>query len=261
MEVIGVAYHWTPARQTKWQHWAVSLNAELTLLHTHPDRADQATYAGNTHFEFGAYAVAAHFAQTEGPYILVNDTLLDTHAYTLWAVWLRHKFIGRAVRSSPPDITRGIYADLYPAPRERPVEIPDPYASSWIFYLATRGDLEVFCNLVEQVIDCPGIDLSKAYTAFLNRWMNSFIPWVGYQGPRQPDDLARKRQTIIWEHRLSYELRDKGLLHSFNGLAYHILRIFDKVLRRIYSSPESRIPKPNGESATKKVALTDNRSR
>ena len=88
MEVLGVAYHWTPARQAQWQRWADRLGARLTLLHTHPDRADQPTYVGNTHFEFTAYAAAARHAQTDGPYVVVNDTLLERHATTLWANWL-----------------------------------------------------------------------------------------------------------------------------------------------------------------------------
>ncbi|MEY3711571.1 MAG: hypothetical protein RL104_354, partial [Bacteroidota bacterium] len=70
MEVLGVAYHWTPARQAQWQRWAASLGAELTLIHTHPDSADQPTYVGNNHFEFGAYAAADRHARTPGPYVL-----------------------------------------------------------------------------------------------------------------------------------------------------------------------------------------------
>ena len=67
MEVLGVAYHWTPARQAQWQRWADRLGAQLTLLHNHPDRANQPTYVGNTHFEFSAYAAAARHARTDGP--------------------------------------------------------------------------------------------------------------------------------------------------------------------------------------------------
>ena len=33
MHVLGVAYHWTPARQAQWQRWADALGAQLTLLH------------------------------------------------------------------------------------------------------------------------------------------------------------------------------------------------------------------------------------
>ncbi len=76
MEVLGVAYRWTPARHAQWQRWADRLGARLTLLYTHPDRADQPTYVGNTHFEFTGYAAAARHAQTDGPYVVVNDTLL-----------------------------------------------------------------------------------------------------------------------------------------------------------------------------------------
>ena len=143
MEVLGVAYHWTPARQAQWQRWAKRLGAELTLLHTHPDRADQPTYVGNDHFEFGAYAAAAQHARTDGPYVLVNDTLLDRHASGLWASWL--------LAASNSLHTDGVHCDVYPAPRERPDEIPDPYASSWIFYLPARSNLDFFSAAVQRV--------------------------------------------------------------------------------------------------------------
>ncbi len=122
MEVLGVAYHWTPARQAQWQRWADRLSAQLTLLHTHPDRASEPNYVGNAHFEFGAYAAAAQHAQSTGPYVLVNDTLLDRHAHRLWARWL--------LAASNSLHASGAHCDVYPAPRERPAEIPDPYASS-----------------------------------------------------------------------------------------------------------------------------------
>ena len=227
MEVLGVAYHWTPARQAQWQRWADRLCAELTLLHTHPDRADQSTYVGNTHYEFTAYAAAAHHARTDGPYVLVNDTLLDRHAASLWANWL--------LAASNSLNGSGVYCDVYPAPRERPVEIPDPYASSWIFYLPTRTDLKTLSAVTQQVVSQPAADPSSAYSAFLNRWLNHPLPGVGYQGPRSPEDLARKRQTIMWEHALSQLLATSNQLRPFTGTGYRMLRTLDKVLRRLKS--------------------------
>lgn len=224
MEVLGVAYHWTPARQAQWQRWAASIRAELTLIHTHPDRADQPTYVGNDHFEFGAYAAADRHARTPGPYVLVNDTLLDRHAHRQWARWLR-----RSPLRAP-----GVHCDVYPAPHERPAEIPDPYASSWIFYLPTRADLESFTAAVRQTLAQPTAQPSPAYAAFLDRWLNHPLPGVGYQGPRSPEDLARKRQTILWEHALSRHLTAANQLKAFNGLNYRVLRRIDQVLRRLH---------------------------
>jgi hypothetical protein len=227
MEVLGVAYHWTPARQAQWQRWAASLGAELTLIHTHPERVDQPTYVGNNHFEFGAYAAADRHARTFGPYVLVNDTLLDRHAHRLWVHWLRRRTF------QPP----GVHCDVYAAPRERPAEIPDPYASSWIFYLPTRADLETFTAAVRQILAQPTAQPSPAYEAFLDRWLNHPLPGVGYQGPRSPEDLARKRQTIMWEHSLSRLLVISNQLHPFTGLGYRALRLADKVLRRTNQQP------------------------
>lgn len=224
MEVLGVAYHWTPARQAQWQRWADRLGAQLTLLHTHPDRADQATYVGNTHFEFTGYAAAARHAQTDGPYVVVNDTLFRSHASGLWANWL--------LAASSSLHASGVFCDVYPAPRERPAEIPDPYASSWIFYLPTRADLETLSAAVQWVVSQPAAEPSPSYRAFLDRWLNHPVPGVGYQGPRTPEDLARKRQTIVWEHVLSQLLATSNQLRAFSGTRYKILRFIDKILRR-----------------------------
>ncbi len=232
MHVLGVAYHWTPARQAQWQRWADALGAQLTLLHTHPDRADQPTYVGNAHFEFGAYAAADRFAAPSGPYVVVNDTLLDRHAHRLWARWLRAA--SNSLRAA------GVHCDVYPAPRERPAEIPDPYASSWIFYLPTRADLESFCAAVRATLAQPAAQPSPAYEAFLDRWLNHPLPGVGYQGPRTPADLARKRQTILWEHALSRLLATSNQLHPFKGFSYRALRLADKVLRRT-QNPKIRV--------------------
>lgn len=241
MEVLGVAYRWTPARHAQWQRWADRLGARLTLLYTHPDRADQPTYVGNTHFEFTGYAAAARHAQTDGPYVVVNDTLLDRHASILWAKWL--------LASSNSLHAAGVHCDVYPAPRERPAEIPNPYASSWIFYLPTRADLETLSAAVQQVVSQPPAEPSPAYRAFLDRWLNHPVPGVGYQGPRTPEDLARKRQTIMWEHALSQLLVTSNQLQPFKGTRYRILRFIDKVLRRIQllarpAKQETRNQKP-----------------
>lgn len=225
MHVLGVAYHWTPARQAQWQRWADRLGAQLTLLHTHPDRAGLPTYVGNDHFEFGAYAAAARHAAPNGPYLVVNDTLLDRHASGLWANWLL---------AAPNSLhAAGVHCDVYPAPRERPSEIPDPYASSWIFYLPARSDLDFFSAAVQRVLDAPSAPPSAAYAAFLDRWLNHPLPGVGYQGPRSPEDLARKRQTIIWEHSLSRFLVARNQLQPFSGTGYRALRTIDKALRRL----------------------------
>ncbi len=229
MEVLGVAYHWTPARQAQWLRWADRLSAQLTLLHTHPDRSSEPNYVGNAHFEFGAYVAAAQYAQSKGPYVLVNDTLLDRHAHRLWARWL--------LAASNSLHASGVQCDVYPAPRERPAEIPDPYASSWIFYLPTRADLESFCAAVRETLVQPAAEPSPAYEAFLDRWLNHPLPGVGYQGPRTPADLARKRQTILWEHSLSRLLVTSNQLHPFTGIGYRALRLADKVLRRLNQQP------------------------
>lgn len=244
MEVIGVAFHWTPARQAQWQGWADQLGAELTLLHTHPDRKEHPCFIGNDHFEFGAYARASEHARTSGPFVLVNDTLLDRHASSLWARWL--------LVTSNRLQTPGVYCDVYPAPRERPAEIPDPYASSWIFYLPSQADLSAFSAAVRRTLEpvastesaeyatSANLELSPAYESFLRRWLYHPVPGVGYQGPRSPADLARKRQTIIWEHALSRELQSLGFLQPFRGWQYHLIRLVDRILRRLQTAGRGR---------------------
>jgi hypothetical protein len=244
MEVIGVAFHWTPARQAQWQGWADQLGAELTLLHTHPDRQEHPYFVGNDHFEFGAYARASDHARTSGPFVVVNDTLLDRHASGLWARWL--------LATSNWLQTPGVYCDVYPAPRERPAEIPDPYASSWIFYLPSQTDLREFSAAVRRSLEssvsgesakyatAATPEPSPAYEAFLRRWLYHPLPGVGYQGPRSPADLARKRQTIIWEHALSRELQSLGFLRPFKGWEYRFIRLVDRLLRRLRTVRQGR---------------------
>jgi hypothetical protein len=244
MEVIGVAFHWTPARQAQWQGWADQLGAELTLLHTHPDRQEHPYFVGNDHFEFGAYARASDHARTSGPFVVVNDTLLDRHASGLWARWL--------LATSNWLQTPGVYCDVYPAPRERPAEIPDPYASSWIFYLPSQTDLREFSAAVRRTLEssvsgesakyatAATPEPSPAYEAFLRRWLYHPLPGVGYQGPRSPADLARKRQTIIWEHALSRELQSLGFLRPFQGWLYRFIRFVDRLLRRLQTVRRGR---------------------
>lgn len=244
MEVIGVAFHWTPARQAQWQGWADQLGAELTLLHTHPDRKEHPCFVGNNHFEFGAYARASEHARTSGPFVVVNDTLLDRHASGLWARWL---LITNNLLQTP-----GVYCDVYPAPRERPAEIPDPYASSWIFYLPSQADLSAFSAAVRRTLEpvasgesanygpAANLELSPTYEAFLRRWLYHPVPGVGYQGPRSPADLARKRQTIIWEHGLSRELQSLGFLKPFQGWKYRFIRLVDRLLRRLQTASRGR---------------------
>lgn len=244
MEVIGVAFHWTPARQAQWQGWADQLGAELTLLHTHPDRKEHPCFVGNDHFEFGAYARASEYARTSGPFVVVNDTLLDRHASGLWARWLL------ATSNWLP--TPGVYCDVYPAPRERPSEIPDPYASSWIFYLPSQADLSAFSAAVRRTLEpvtsakslkyatSANLEFSPAYEAFLRRWLYHPVPGVGYQGPRSPADLARKRQTIIWEHALSRELQSLDVLRPFQGWEYRFIRLVDRLLRRLQTAGRGR---------------------
>ena len=89
---------------------------------------------------------------------------------------------------------------------------------------------------MRQTLDQPAAKLSPAYEAFLDRWLNHPLPGVGYQGPRTPEDLARKRQTILWEHALSRHLTTSNQLHPFNGLNYRALRRIDQVLRRLQKS-------------------------
>jgi len=89
---------------------------------------------------------------------------------------------------------------------------------------------------VRETLDQPAVEPSPAYQAFLDRWLNHPLPGVGYQGPRTPADLARKRQTILWEHTLSRHLTATNQLRTFKGLNYRVLRRIDQVLRRLQKS-------------------------
>ena len=224
VEVLGVSYNWSEASLSAWETWSSKLGAQFTPLITNPEWSKDPAYVGNDHYEFGAYAAAEHMARTIGPYILVNDTLLIRHAKYVWQRILKSVIIKKGQ----------ILVDSFPAPHERPKEIPSPYASSWIFVIADFNDLVLFCSLVKRVISEPLEPSTPEYTAFLNRWLHSSIPWKGYQGKSSNHDLQRKLKTIQWEHKLSVELHEHQVFMSFWGWRYELVRYLDRILRRFY---------------------------
>lgn len=224
MEVLGVSYNWSDARQAEWERWSSQISAQFTPLITNPEWSDDPSYVGNQHFEFGAYAAAARMARTSGPFVLVNDTLLVRHAKSLWQGIVKSAGVSKGQ----------ILVDSFHAPHERPKEIPNPYASSWLFVIADLKDLEFFCGLVENVLTEPLKSPSREYEKFLKRWLRNPIPLAGYQGSRKAQDFERKMLTIQWEHRLSAELHKHDLFQSFRGGRYKVARVLDRILRRIY---------------------------
>ena len=239
LEILGVVHSKGQRRLNDWKQWAKAVGADhISILDTGIDPTDpspldnsadiQWNFVSNEHFEFGAYSKLAKYARSEGPYVVVNDTLHSAHHARWWAYMVSNSLKKWMPRSFE------VLVDAMDAPKEQPIEIPHQYASSWIFVIRTRTDLNHFCFLVEQVLALDERKVSSNYERFIQRWLGSKLPLVGWHGPQTKAQIERKRRSIYWEHQLSHKLNDANALRSFGSYNrfYPILRIVDRIIRR-----------------------------
>ena len=228
MEVIGVSHGLTQSEYRQWQSFAQRVGASnWHILDTgnpaHDAKHDRVHGAENTYYEFGAYAQVAAVVQTQGPYLILNNTLLKTRAVWAW---------GNRLHALPQKLTFPIYGDATPSPNSQIPEIPSPYYASWLFLVRDKDSLAGFCAAVQRATQQAITEESPAYKAYLAEWLMPKNRWYGWHGAKTPENLARKGKTIRWEHRLSIELATLNI-HSFARLGpWHIaVQTLDKIKR------------------------------
>lgn len=227
MELVGVSHGLTLQELGRWEDFATSLRAKHWHVYDTGSPAFDAqtvevSPVSNSHYEFGAYLAGAQGVKTEGPYVLVNSTVFQTRA--LWA-WKR------IVRTSN-GFEAPMYGDATPSPDLRIAEIPHPYFASWIFLVRDRKALEAFGHALDRVLSAVTPTPSPAYAGYLQRWLQPRSRFYGWHGTKTPKALARKKQTIQWEHRLSIELAPLGIQSFAKYSPWHAMAQFlDKIHR------------------------------
>ncbi len=182
----------------------------------------------NEQFEFGGYLTLCERMEGDGPFVIMNDTLFRTHDTKGWLELLQ--------QIPQLDADRlVVYGDIRKDGSEL-IERPDPFLASWIFVLPNRVTLEVLQSGLKAILAEDVRPLSAEYEAFLQRWLNPTGIMGGWHGKKGDDELRRKRQCVIWEHRLSKWLLDAGVelssMGEWNSRKYQWLRIKDRLKTR-----------------------------
>jgi hypothetical protein len=93
-----------------------------------------------------------------------------------------------------------------------------------------------FKQILCEVLQEETLLLSPEYEAFLASWIEPKSGWRGWHGASSQAEKARKRQCIVWEHRLSLRLLASGMdlrsLGEWDPGLYRRLRIADRLKTR-----------------------------
>jgi len=227
MEIVGVSHGLTLQELMRWEALATSLRAKHwrvydTGIPAFDAKTSEVSEVSNSHYEFGGYLAGCQGVKTEGPYVIVNSTVFQTRALWAWK-WI--------VRTSN-GFKAPIYGDATPSPDPRIEEIPQPYYASWIFLVRDREALEAFGHALDRVLGVVTPTPSPSYAAYLQRWLEPRSRFYGWHGTKTPKALARKKQTIQWEHHLSHELAPLGIQSFAEYSPWHAMAQFlDKIHR------------------------------
>jgi hypothetical protein len=187
----------------------------------------------NAYFEFSGYLELIAQMQTEGPYILANDTWFKTHNRCLWRMLLRQFLVKAHAADS-------IFGDIR-TETSAFSEKPSPYLSSWIFYIPNKALLMQFKASLERAIELAHeANFSDGYKSYVEDWLNPKNPWYGWHMDSQNSEvLERKRRCIYIEHQLNLQLIDAQL--SLKSLGYQqrrlyfVLRWVDRLQTRLHA--------------------------
>jgi hypothetical protein len=221
-----------PEQMSQWRsHWK-AFYSKLHIINNQPgDTYGQA--GSNRYFEFSGYLEAIDLFQTEGPFILCNDTWFKTHNMSLWTLLLQ-----RFLRNSPK--ADDIFGDLR-TELSNFIEKPSPYLSSWIFFIPNREILEQFRNCLQNAIrEAVVADFSKEYLDYVEDWIRPKNPFYGWHiQSNQIESIERKRRCIYIEHRWNAWLLKEGFeLCSFGSTQkylYGLVRIIDRLQTRLFA--------------------------
>lgn len=218
----------------QWDRWRKHLTTdfpetEIVVINNHPIDISEAEWRGhNEQFEFGAYLqLLEHFSDAE-QLLLVNDTWLTQHFTGAW-----YRLMTKAIhsRSSEPLVLGDLRYD-----GSLLEERPHPFLSSWFMIAPNQRSVEGLLHAMRKTLTAPPVPLSPNYEAFLDKWLNRSHGFAGWHGPNTQEDRERKRQCIIWEHRLSRELMNEGIhlgsLRNYGPVSHTICRLYDRAMTR-----------------------------
>lgn len=229
-EIGIVVYGASPSRLLRLRHWASAVGAEQCLIIE--NKAGAATHGvvqgDNKHSEFSAYMQLCSLFGGDGPYLIVNDTLVRTHWAYGWARLCRKVLRGKLDELS---IIGDIRND-----GDNIAGKPSVYFASWIFVIPSRKTLEAFRAALEQALIHPET-LPSDYNQWLDRWLSPGSLSGGWHHKAGEAEKRRKRFCIVTEHRLSQQLPAHGLrmvsAGRFNPVLYFLIRLADRLKTRL----------------------------
>lgn len=231
MNIAWIIYESNPEKRKRIQAMNEQLKAKQQLIVNNAGHAILADeiLGSNSDFEFSGYLEAiAHFTG-EGPFLLVNDTLLLTHWLPGWT-----KLFKRAQRSPEFFPAATVAGDI----RWEEVIIPErpiPYLSSWVFWCNDRQALLHLEHALRKVIAQDMKPPSVVYQNYLDRWFQPSSAFSGWHGELNSNTYHRKLRCVRLEHALSLALAENKPLRSLGELApnsYWLLRIIDRFRTR-----------------------------
>jgi|TARA_B100001063_G_scaffold184930_1_gene174635 hypothetical protein len=206
-------------------------NAKILVINNKKDYAKAPQIQGtNKDYEFSGYLELSNCFSSSGPYLIFNDTLFTSHFTKGW-IWLICKFI--LVNNNCKNY---IYGDLR-FDGTKYEERPNPFLASWLFVIPNYETLKKFQFNLKYSLDNRLISTSKGYEEFLNQWISPKSKFSGWHGESYCElTKARKKRSIIIEHRLSRVLKMNGIeiksIGVNNPIFYQLLRIVDRVKTR-----------------------------
>lgn len=216
--------------------------AAISVINNKPGAAKAVQIQGsNRDYEFGGYAELVEFwlieaqhgtttSGSDGPFLLVNDTLFQTHYAQGWLDLVSLSL--DTLHTSGSEVYGDIRRD-----GDSLAERPDPFLASWFFLLPNLMSLQRFSVALNQLLQEPQPEFSEGYRLFLENWLHPKGKWRGWQGAAHPSEKERKIRCIYLEHRLSrlmplHQLQIVSMGH-FGENRYKVLRLIDRIRTRI----------------------------
>ena len=230
VELGFVLYGSTPSKRAKVSQVAKRLGGTQTyIVNNHSDSCREDEIKGtNRSYEFSAYRDLLREFKGMGPFILVNDTIFRNHGAMLWMQLLQS---GLKSGVSYPEILGDIRNE-----KVHFEEKEQKYLASWIFLIPDRVTLEVFEEVLDELISNKLKGPSNAYRAYIKDWLNRKSMFSGWHGPKDRQTLLRKEFTVRLEHELSKRLVKRGMAISSFGrhspIIYQLTRGYDRVKTR-----------------------------
>lgn len=228
MEIAFIKYGNEYAENQEITDWCHKLNCvDPVIINNNLSSLMPGELPGdNSFFEFSGYQIAVKSFKTNGPFLIINDTLFKHHLSVGW-IWL----INKAIQSKLDSPT--VWGD----PRKEKITFPEKeniFLASWIFYIPNRQSLDAFELALDKAIKGIGHPLSDPYQKYIHQWLNEPSLLSGWKGKMDEQTYQRKFISIQLEHALSRALSANGFLRSFGQVTYlyRLIRILERIRYR-----------------------------